>query len=120
MNALRREQDKLVVRRTATGANFALMCSSHARACHCAVLSKHSCSSFNIAIYTFLPHILHMWRGGVMKTGGNPLRDAVPEAAAAALDAVCAQLDYVRALRECQSAQIHLDIARHNLVRPSC
>ena len=44
-------------------------------------------------------------------------RDVEPEAAVAALDAICAQIDFVRGLRECSHADAQLDVARHNLVR---
>ncbi len=39
------------------------------------------------------------------------------EAAIAALDAVCAQLDFVRGVRERHTAEVQLEVARHNLVR---
>lgn len=42
-----------------------------------------------------------------------------PEAAAAALEAVCTQLEFVRGLRERHTMQLQLDIDRYNLVRLS-
>lgn len=47
---------------------------------------------------------------------GNVNSDVELEAAVAALDAICAQIDFVRGLRECSNAEAQLDVARHNLV----
>ena len=46
--------------------------------------------------------------------------DNDPEAAIAALEAVCAQLDFLRGLRERHAAEKLLEIDRHNLVRHTC
>ncbi|CAL8465161.1 g4696 [Coccomyxa elongata] len=48
-------------------------------------------------------------------TVGNVNNDVELEAAVAALDAICAQIDFVRGLRECSNAEAQLDVARHNL-----
>ncbi|BDA50767.1 probable E3 ubiquitin-protein ligase SHPRH [Coccomyxa sp. Obi] len=48
-------------------------------------------------------------------TVGSVNNDVELEAAVAALDAICAQIDFVRGLRECSNAEAQLDVARHNL-----
>lgn len=52
----------------------------------------------------------------LLQSVGNVNNDVELEAAVAALDAICAQIDFVRGLRECSNADAQLDVARHNLV----
>ncbi|EIE20408.1 hypothetical protein COCSUDRAFT_67348 [Coccomyxa subellipsoidea C-169] len=54
-------------------------------------------------------------RRSLHPTSGFMAQDNDLEAAIAALDAVCAQLDFVRGVRERHTAEVQLEVARHNL-----